>query len=158
MKLYARDVSIIGKINSFKDDVQNKIVGDIHNAASKMRRGLKNLMDAGFNRLEKGNTRLAIETSVLPENIDEIYDIWNYCRSHTIFPLVDTVLYEGSAKQHSYDDFLVPYTRLVEEVGRIRLYERIGASNGRLKSSSVKMIAGSSSVNWLEIAIASARI
>ncbi|OSM96822.1 radical SAM protein [Lonsdalea populi] len=123
-KLYARDVSIIGKINSFKDEVQNEIVGGIHNAASKMRRGLKNLMDAGFNRLEKGKTRLAIETSVLPENIDEIYDIWRYCRSHTIFPLVDTVLYEGGAKQHRYEDFLVPYTRLVEEVSRIRQYDR----------------------------------
>lgn len=34
-------------------------------------------MGAGFNRLEKGNRRLAIEASVLPENIDRIYDIWN---------------------------------------------------------------------------------
>jgi len=122
--LYNLNVSIIGKINSFDEARQNKIVGGIPNAYALMQRGLANLIEAGFNTIRNGTTRLAIETSVVPDNIDEIFEIWTYCRQNNIYPLVDTVLYEGGAKKYGYDDFLVSYDDLSDVVKKINQYDR----------------------------------
>lgn len=132
-KLYDLNVSVIGKINSFNEQRQNKIVGSIENAYKMMHFGIKNLIEAGFNELHNGLTRLAIETSVVPDNIDEIYSIWVYCRRNNIFPLIDTVLYEGAAKMRSYDEFLVPYDELVGVVRKINQFDESLGINWPIK-------------------------
>ncbi|MCY6355326.1 SPASM domain-containing protein [Clostridium sp. ZS2-4] len=88
-------------------------------------RGLENLIDIGYTKVdEKGQTMLALETSIFPYNIDEIYDIWKYCRKNNIFPLIDTVLYEGSAKNQDFNEFLVDYDKIICEVQKINEFDK----------------------------------
>ena len=124
-KLFDMEVAIIGKLNSFDKNIQEKIIGDISGAFDKMKIGLENLIEVGYtNKRDDGTTMLSLETSVIPENIDEIYEFWIYCRENNIYPIVDTVLYEGEAKNQDYDTFLVDYDKLYLEMQKMQKYDK----------------------------------
>ena len=134
LKLYDKKISIVGKLNSFKKEVQEKVIGNISGAYEKMKNGLSNLIEVGYTELSPENeTMLSLETSVLPYNVDEMLDFWIYCRENNIFPLVDTVLYEGSAKQSNYDEFLVDYDVLKAQIDKIQSYDRSLGLSWRIK-------------------------
>ncbi len=124
-RLFNMEVAIIGKLNSFDKNTQEQIIGNISGAFKKMKTGLENLIEVGYTKLrDDGNTMLALETSVIPENINEIYDFWVYCRENNIYPIVDTVLYEGEAKNQDYDNFLVNYDILLEQMKKMQKYDK----------------------------------
>lgn len=123
-RLRDKDVSVIGKLNSFKKEVQDAYVGDVKGAFEKMRAGLKNLMDLGYNTPNaRGETMLCLETSILDQNVGEIFDYWVFCRENHIFPILDTVYYQGKATERDYEDFLVDYDVVAAVIDRIRAYD-----------------------------------
>lgn len=124
-KLYQKEVSIIAKFNSFKKDVQELYIGGVEGAFEKMQDGLQNLMNLGFNiPNEKGETRLCFETSILRQNIGELFEYWKYCRTNNIYPIIDTIYYQGKAIESEYDEFLVDYDLVLTELRKINAYDR----------------------------------
>lgn len=123
-RLFDLEINVIGKLNSFNQETQEKIVGNVPGSFVKMQNGLKNLLNAGLNRDRgDGTTMLALETSVLPENLAELERIWIYCRTNNILPIIDTVLHEGNAKKQEYDKFLVDYDSLLEVLENLRQFD-----------------------------------
>lgn len=124
-KLYKNHVSIIGKMNSFKKEVQELYIGNIDGAFDKMQEGLKNLIEIGYNKLdEKNETMLCLETSILHENVNELYDYWVFCRENNIFPIVDTIYYQGKATESDYDEYLVDYNTALSVLRKINEYDK----------------------------------
>jgi MoaA/NifB/PqqE/SkfB family radical SAM enzyme len=123
-RLFEKDISIIGKLNSFKEDVQEEYVGGVKGAYARMRTGLRNLLELGYNRVNaRGETKLSLETSILKQNVGEIFDYWVYCRENHIVPILDTVYYQGKATEHDYAEFLVDYDVIANVIDRIRRYD-----------------------------------
>jgi MoaA/NifB/PqqE/SkfB family radical SAM enzyme len=124
-KLYQNEVSIIGKLNSFNKQTQENYIGNISGAYEKMQAGLKNLIDIGYTKLnEKQETMLALETSVLHDNVNELYDFWVYCRENNMFPIVDTIYYQGKATESAYEDYLVDYPLIKEAILKINDFDK----------------------------------
>jgi len=91
-RLNATNTSVMMKFNSFRDDVQDSLVGK-KDYARKRNQAIKLLVEAGFTRDEE--TRLAFVTSILKENEFEIPDIFRYCLKNNIYPDIDTLLSLG---------------------------------------------------------------
>lgn len=133
-KLYKNEVAIIGKLNSFKKETQEKYIGNLKGAYEKMQMGLKNLIDIGYTRLNNNHeTMLALETSILHDNVHELYDFWVYCRNHNMFPIVDTIYYQGKATESAYEDYLVDYPVVRDAVKRINEFDRENGYTWSLK-------------------------
>jgi len=92
------EISIVAKLNSFKPEAQDFIVGR-KGAHEKIYRGLKNLMLADFNYGRP--TRLGIDTVIVKQNYEEIPDIFRYCRNNNIVPYITTELPGGRGKNNS---------------------------------------------------------
>jgi len=133
-KLHENKISIIGKLNSFKKEVQEKYIGNVAGAYEKMQNGLKNLLAVGYTKLnEKEETMLALETSILNENVNDLYDFWIYCRENNIFPIVDTIYYQGKATESAYEDYLVDYPLIDSAIKKINEYDKKIGHNWKIK-------------------------
>lgn len=96
--LSVEEVSIVAKLNSFKPDIQDFIVGK-PGAHTAIYRGLKNLVDYGFNKPQP--SKLGIDTVIVRQNYEEISDIFRYCRSSNIVPYITTELPGGRGKDNA---------------------------------------------------------
>jgi len=75
------EASIVLKVNSFNAELQDILVG--HEGYSKLRdEALEKLISKGFNSSKP--TRLGINTLLMKANVDEIFDIFKYCRENNI--------------------------------------------------------------------------
>lgn len=97
--LCSLDVSLMVKFNSFDQDAQDALVGR-RGYSRRRAKCLERLYRLGFNRPEpdrngRHTTRLGFVTSILPENLQSIPDIWDYCERHNIFADIDTILPQG---------------------------------------------------------------
>lgn len=97
-KLFDLNVFIIPKLNSFIPRVQDYLAG-AKGAYQKMRRGLENLMNAGFNKTEP--SRLSLESIICRKNYKEIPDIFRFCRKNNIIPYIELVTFKGRAKENT---------------------------------------------------------
>jgi len=96
--LAARDVSVVGKLNSLKPSVQDQLAG-VSGSALRMRRGIDALLDAG---LAVGRpSRLGLETVVCRQNYDEVPEIWRFMRQRNIAPEVEIPTIHGRARAHA---------------------------------------------------------
>jgi len=90
-KLYNKNVSVVGKLYSFKPKVNEFLTGCHGIYEYKLFKGkrvpshIPNLMNVGYN---KGN-RFALFTVVTKYNYEEIENIWKWERSTGIIPYVD---------------------------------------------------------------------
>lgn len=118
--LYSRDVSVVGKFNSPRDDVQDALVG-VKGAAKRIRRGVEALVEAGFAK----EGRLALETIICPQNYDDLPEMWRWMRRQGIIPEVEIPTIHGRAAVHNasltFDEAEAPakYKALFEELLRI---------------------------------------
>ncbi len=75
------NASVVLKVNSFDNSLQDILVGQ--KGYSKTRDiALKKLIEFGFNNSRP--TRLAINTLLMKSNLDEVFDIFKFCRENNI--------------------------------------------------------------------------
>jgi MoaA/NifB/PqqE/SkfB family radical SAM enzyme len=85
--LYKHNASVMGKLDSLKPEVQDYIAGR-EGAFRDIKNGLENLIKAGFSKpAEPGKLRLGISFVSNKMNLEEIEDIWHFCRQNNIFPI-----------------------------------------------------------------------
>lgn len=111
------DVSIAIKVSSFVAEVQDRLVGT-DGYAKRRDQALADLMIASLNSHER--TRLAIVSSLLPENVvadgsgrREIHKIYRFCLRNNIMPDIDTLLSFGRGQAHGS-----PSTKVIRQVFR----------------------------------------
>ena len=95
--LFERDVSVVGKLNSLRHDVQDDLAG-VQGASTRIRRGIDALLEAGF-----GGTspfRMALETIICRQNYDEMPALWRWMRQRSIVPEVEIPTLHGRAADH----------------------------------------------------------
>ncbi len=104
--------SVMIKVNSFNEQKQNQLVNRI-NYAKKRDRGLKKLIEAEFNKATgEYQTRLSINALVSKDTINEVPEIFNYCRENNIMPCMGSFIPAGKTatrtdNEVSRKDFLV---------------------------------------------------
>ena len=104
--------SVMIKVNSFNEQKQNQLVNRT-DYAKKRDRGLKKLIEAGFNKATgEYQTRLSINALVSKDTINEIPEIFNYCRGNNIMPCMGSFIPAGKTatrtdNEVSRKDFLV---------------------------------------------------
>jgi len=118
--LYEHGASVMGKLDSLRPDVQDFLTGQ-KGSFTKIRRGLHNLINAGFSQPEDpGELRLGVSFVTNRLNLEEIEDIWHFCRRHNIFPNMEILTPTGRAKENLPD-----YGVTLEEIKdyKLRLLE-----------------------------------
>ncbi|MEF8788059.1 MAG: radical SAM protein [Planctomycetota bacterium] len=97
--LWERNASVMGKLDSLEPDVQDFLAGQ-EGAYDRIHRGLDNLLEAGFGEPEDpGELRLGASFVSCRMNLDEIEDIWHFCRQRNIFPNMEVLTPTGRAKE-----------------------------------------------------------
>ncbi len=95
--LYKHNASVMGKLDSLKPEVQDYIAGR-EGAFRDIKSGLENLIKAGFSKpAEPGKLRLGISFVSNKMNLEEIEDIWHFCRQNNIFPNMEILTPTGRA-------------------------------------------------------------
>jgi MoaA/NifB/PqqE/SkfB family radical SAM enzyme len=114
-ELYSMSVSFTGKLNSLNPEVQERLSGSTglfrkeewreHNGVM-VPKGLKHLIDAGFNRTfeEDGTvyTRLGVDIIVTSLNYKEIPEIVRFCLENDIYPDVESLEMSGDVRRNEY--------------------------------------------------------
>ena len=117
--LRSRDVSVVGKLNSLRDDVQDRLVG-MKGAATKIRRGIAALLDAGFGGTAE--PRFSLENVITKQNYEEMPELWRWMRRRGIVPEVEIPTPHGRAVDNYeslfFDEQEAPekYRQLFEEL------------------------------------------
>jgi radical SAM protein with 4Fe4S-binding SPASM domain len=92
--LASRDVSVVGKFNSLRDNVQDRLVG-VAGSSKLIRRGIDALLEAGF--AAENPSKIALESIICPSNYEEIPEMWRYMRSRNIIPELEIPTLHGRA-------------------------------------------------------------
>ncbi|NLX05868.1 MAG: radical SAM protein [Phycisphaerae bacterium] len=121
--LAAHNASVMGKLDSLRPDVQDFLAGE-GGAAERIMGGLRHLMEAGLvNGGESHRLRLGVSCVTSRVNLDEIEDIWHFCRANRVFPNLEVLTPTGRAKDHLAAYYLTAeqitgYKRRLLEVDR----------------------------------------
>lgn len=97
--LFARDVSVVGKLNSLRAAVQDDLAG-VSGASGRIRRGIDALLDAGFGG--SAPHRFALETIICRQNYDEMPELWRWMRRRGIVPEVEIPTLHGRAADNRH--------------------------------------------------------
>lgn len=96
--LWEVNASVITKMDSLDEDLQDELVG-VKGAFRRMRVGRENLMKVGFADVEdENNLRLGTSFVISKRNIDELPDLWRYCRENRVFPNLEMLIPDGRAQ------------------------------------------------------------
>lgn len=120
--LRERDVSVVGKLNSLRESVQDELVG-MRGAAKRIWNGIDALLEAGLTTTLP--SRLALETIVCPVNYEEIPTLWHWMRTRNVVPEIEIPTLHGRALEHLRDVAFEPseaprkYEALFDELARI---------------------------------------
>jgi MoaA/NifB/PqqE/SkfB family radical SAM enzyme len=93
-ELKSADVSIIGSLKSFSEDVEDGLAG-VKGAGKRIWRGMQILIDRGFN--ETKPTRLGVDFLVCKHTKDEIPELVGWAIENNIYPMVEKLLWKGRA-------------------------------------------------------------
>lgn len=91
-------VAIVAKLNSFRPEIQNFMVGK-KNAHRKIYSGLRNLIKVGLN--QGCPSRLGIDSVIVKQNYEEILRIFRFCRNSNIVPYITTELPGGRGRANA---------------------------------------------------------
>lgn len=106
--LYEHNASVMGKLDSLKPEVQDYLAGK-KGASQELKKGLENLLQAGFsNPVEPGKLRLGVSFVSNKINLEEVEDIWHFCRQNNIFPNMEILTPTGRANDELEDKLLTP--------------------------------------------------
>ncbi len=104
--LYKHNASVMGKLDSLKPEVQDYLAGR-EGAFRDIKGGLENLIRAGFTKpAEPGKLRLGVSFVSNKMNLEEIEDIWHFCRQNNIFPNMEILTPTGRANDELEDKLL----------------------------------------------------
>jgi MoaA/NifB/PqqE/SkfB family radical SAM enzyme len=104
--LYEHGASVMGKLDSLKPEVQDYLAGR-EGASEELRTGLENLLKAGFSKpTEPGELRLGVSFVSNKMNLEEIEEIWHFCRQNNIFPNMEILTPTGRANDELEDKLL----------------------------------------------------
>ncbi len=104
--LYKHNASVMGKLDSLKPEVQDYIAGR-EGAFKDIKNGLEILIRAGFSKpAEPGKLRLGVSFVSNKMNLEEIEDIWHFCRQNNIFPNMEILTPTGRANDELEDKLL----------------------------------------------------
>ena len=95
--LSSRDVTVVGKLNSLRPEVQDELAG-ARGSAAKIRRGIDALLDAGL--AQPTAPRLGLETVICRSNYDEMPEMWRWMRQRGIVPEVEIPTMHGRARDN----------------------------------------------------------
>lgn len=117
-KLYEKDASVIVKRNTFDDERQDRLVGNIRGASQNMQRGLDNLLKVGFRA-----PRFALDSFMLRQNREDLEDVLRYCRDNDIIPYFesfillnqDEAVLKDTLTQEEFDQFLSQLQKIDKE-------------------------------------------
>jgi len=116
--LYSKNASVMGKLDSLRPEVQDFLAGR-KGAFSRILRGLNNLIEAGFTRVEDPHRlRLGVSFVTNSLNLGETEEIWHFCRQRNIFPNMEVLTPTGRAKQE-LPDYSVTRDQIKEDKLRI---------------------------------------
>lgn len=105
--LYEHNASVMGKLDSLKSEIQDYLAGR-EGASEEIRKGLKNLLKAGFSKpAEPGELRLGVSFVSNKMNLGEIEEIWHFCRQNNIFPNMEILTPTGRANDELQDKLLI---------------------------------------------------
>ncbi len=90
--LYENGVNLMVKLNSFKPEVNDNLVG-IAGAQKIFLEKIKMLIDMGFAQKHM----LALNCVITNENYEEIQEIFTFCRKNNIIPWIETLTITGRA-------------------------------------------------------------
>jgi MoaA/NifB/PqqE/SkfB family radical SAM enzyme len=134
--LYKHNASIILKINSLNDGIQNNVVRTDSllnkdgtserqfNYTKSRDNALELLIDAGFNKVEHNPTRLGTASVILKSNYYELFHHYRYFRSLNIYPIINTVVPCGRTRDMTKVEEISPSP---EE--KIELWKKIYSYN-----------------------------
>jgi radical SAM protein with 4Fe4S-binding SPASM domain len=106
--LYKHNASVMGKLDSLKPEVQDYIAGK-EGTFKDIKNGLENLINAGFSKqTEPGKLRLGVSFVSNKMNLEEIENIWHFCRQNNIFPNMEILTPTGRANDELEDKLLTP--------------------------------------------------
>ncbi|AKB46142.1 Tungsten-containing aldehyde ferredoxin oxidoreductase cofactor modifying protein [Methanosarcina sp. Kolksee] len=104
--LYKHNASVMGKLDSLKPEVQDYLAGRA-GAYEDIRKGLWNLLKAGFSKpAGPGKLRLGVSFVSNKMNLEEIEEIWHFCRQNNIFPNMEILTPTGRANDELEDKLL----------------------------------------------------
>ncbi|MBN1288640.1 MAG: radical SAM protein [Actinobacteria bacterium] len=104
--LFESGASVMGKLDSLSPKVQDYMAGK-NGASEKIGRGLQNLIDAGFTDVDDpGRLRLGVSCVTNRLNLEEIEEIWRFCRENNIFPNLEVLTPTGRAKEHLENNYI----------------------------------------------------
>lgn len=96
--LYENNASVMGKLDSLRPEVQDYFAGR-KGVFNSIQNGLNNLIKAGYSKVkDKTKLRLGVSFVSNKKTLDEIEDIWLFCRENNIFPNMEILTPTGRAK------------------------------------------------------------
>jgi MoaA/NifB/PqqE/SkfB family radical SAM enzyme len=104
--LYEHNASVMGKLDSLKPEIQDYLAGR-KGASEDIKKGLENLLNAGFSKpAAPGELRLGVSFVSNKMNLEEIEEIWHFCRQKNIFPNMEILTPTGRANDELEDKLL----------------------------------------------------
>lgn len=101
-RLYSTNVSLILKLNSFNPEIQDYLVG-VQGAHKMIYNALKALIESGFR-----SPRFAIQSLISKKNVEDLKEIFLFCRRENIVPYFETFVVTGRALELSVRNNLEP--------------------------------------------------
>ncbi|HEX3019601.1 MAG TPA: radical SAM protein [Chitinispirillaceae bacterium] len=107
--LYQHNVSVMAKIDSLHPATQDNLAG-LSGAYVRIQAGLHNLLETGFSHTQDPNLlRLGVTFVANAMNINEIDELWHFCRRNHVFPHIQFI-YPERAK--GIDDLLLSAAKI----------------------------------------------
>ncbi|HII90963.1 MAG TPA: radical SAM protein [Methanosarcina sp.] len=104
--LYKHNASVMGKLDSLKPEVQDYLAGRA-GASEDIKKGLQNLLKTGFSKpAGPGELRMGVSFVSNKMNLEEIEEIWHFCRQNNIFPNMEILTPTGRANDELEDKLL----------------------------------------------------
>ena len=118
-ELFELKTSILVSFQSFKPEIQDKLVGNISGHTDRRNRSVEILSEVGFNKCWPTRMALCVNP-ITKDNYDEIFDIYVYCRERNFFPAVAALMVSGKQFNSRYLEGID-----VSDEDKVRLYVRI---------------------------------
>ena len=104
--LYEHNASVMGKLDSLKPEIQDYLAGR-EGSSELINKGLENLVKAGFSKpTVPGELRLGVSFVSNKMNLEEIEEIWHFCRQNNVFPNMEILTPTGRANDELEDKLL----------------------------------------------------
>lgn len=97
-ELYARDVRVVLKMNTFRADLQDLLTGTT-GAYDIIQTALRNLKAAGY---PSATGFLAVSTIICRQNFDELPQLWQWLRDQGIAPYFEIMTPQSRARENTW--------------------------------------------------------